>query len=196
MEEDEGTRALMQALRGQNMNDDDAAAAGTTMQVVEEGQGQGQEREREWEQERASLPMGDEGSVETSRVEAVRGMKDIPPKFDSLIPRKFSPLILLPSPPIFASSGGSDVAWRGRRRASHSVRRKEALGVLLQEARGCSHTPFSDRSNRIYLGLPGGEHPNPNPYSNPNPHHTPNRDIISTSTHTPTPAVTTTLTLR
>ena len=41
MEQDESTAAMMQALRGSNMNDDDNAAAGTTMQVVEMRRGEG-----------------------------------------------------------------------------------------------------------------------------------------------------------
>jgi aarF domain-containing kinase len=35
MEEDESTKAMMQALRGTNLNDDDSAAQGTTLRVVE-----------------------------------------------------------------------------------------------------------------------------------------------------------------
>ena len=41
MEQDESTAALMQALRGSNLNDDDAAASGTTMRVVEMRRGEG-----------------------------------------------------------------------------------------------------------------------------------------------------------
>ena len=41
MEQDEETAALMQALRGTNINDDDNAASGTTMQVVEMRRGEG-----------------------------------------------------------------------------------------------------------------------------------------------------------
>ena len=41
MEQDEETAALMQALRGTNINDDDNAASGTTMQVVEMRRGDG-----------------------------------------------------------------------------------------------------------------------------------------------------------
>lgn len=41
MEADERTAVMMQALRGQNLNDDDNAAAGTTMQVVEMSRGDG-----------------------------------------------------------------------------------------------------------------------------------------------------------
>jgi len=41
MEQDEKTQLFMQALRGQNINDDDAAAVGTTMQVVRMTRGSG-----------------------------------------------------------------------------------------------------------------------------------------------------------
>eukprot|EP00966_Prymnesium_polylepis_P286777 6624090-Prymnesium_polylepis.1 len=41
MEQDERTAVMMQALRGQNLNDDDNAAVGTTMQVVEMTRGDG-----------------------------------------------------------------------------------------------------------------------------------------------------------
>lgn len=41
MEADEQSAALMSALRGTNLNDDDAAASGTTMQVVEMRRGKG-----------------------------------------------------------------------------------------------------------------------------------------------------------
>ena len=41
MEADEKTAALMSALRGSNINDDDSAAAGTTMRVVEVRRGEG-----------------------------------------------------------------------------------------------------------------------------------------------------------
>eukprot|EP00324_Dicrateria_rotunda_P011158 CAMPEP_0206177492 /NCGR_PEP_ID=MMETSP1474-20131121/61401_1 /ASSEMBLY_ACC=CAM_ASM_001110 /TAXON_ID=97495 /ORGANISM="Imantonia sp., Strain RCC918" /LENGTH=97 /DNA_ID=CAMNT_0053589325 /DNA_START=1 /DNA_END=291 /DNA_ORIENTATION=+ len=39
--EDERARVMMQALRGQNLNDDDTAALGTRMQVVEMSRGEG-----------------------------------------------------------------------------------------------------------------------------------------------------------
>lgn len=43
MEADEQTAALMSALRGSNINDDDAAASGTTMRVVEMRRGEGED---------------------------------------------------------------------------------------------------------------------------------------------------------
>eukprot|EP00965_Chrysotila_dentata_P027202 903475-Pleurochrysis_carterae.AAC.1 len=41
IEQDEKANAMMQALRGTNINDDDVAVAGTTMQVVEMARGEG-----------------------------------------------------------------------------------------------------------------------------------------------------------
>ena len=42
--EDEDSALIMQALRGTNLNDDDAAASGTTMRVVEMRRGEGDDQ--------------------------------------------------------------------------------------------------------------------------------------------------------